>query len=130
MFPTKLLFKKLTNEEFNDHVETIIFLYSLIPAVVGSVVMVIFGLRFLLSFLIGYAISLVVFFKDSYVITQLLYQRMYRPKFWMIISNIVSYLLYIGITLLFVFVDYFTLWGIVGLFIIEITTIIVGIIYR
>lgn len=126
----KMLFKKLTDEEFTEQTEPVIFKFSLIVAAILSIVMVIFGLNFLLSFLISYVVSLGVFFKDNFVITQLLYQRLYRPKLCMNLNNLASYALYIGVMLLFVFVDYFTLWGIVGLFVMEITTIIVGIIYR
>ena len=41
-----------------------------------------------------------------------------------------SYVLYIGITLLFIYVPFFTLWGITGLFMMEVAAIIASIIHR
>ena len=123
------MFRKLSNDEFNEHVEGIIIKFSLIFALVIALVFLIFGLRYTVSFLIGYGVSIIIFVKDNRIITNLLYKRMLYPSFWMIISNIVSYVFYAGVTLLFIFVPYLSLWGIVGLFMIEVATIVVGIIY-
>lgn len=122
--------KKLSNEEFTEQTEMIVFQYSIMIAVVLLIVMAFFGLRFVVSALVGYLASLFIFFKDNRIINGLLYKRMLYPKFWMVTSNIISCLVYVGIGILFLDVAFFTLWGITGLFVMEIASIIASIVHR
>ena len=124
------MIKKLSNEEFTEKTELIVIQYSIIMAIFLFIVMALFGLRFIVSCLIGYLVSLLIFVKDNRIIDALLYKRLLYPRFWMVASNIISYLFYIGITLLFIYVPFFTLWGITGLFVMEIAAIIASIIHR
>ena len=125
-----LMLKKLSNDEFTQKTEQIVFYYSLAIVTILLIVMPFFGLRYVVSVLIGYAVSALIFFKDNRVIDGLLYKRLLYPRFWMVASNIVSYLFYIGITLLFIYVPYLTLWGITGLFVMEASAIIASIVHR
>ena len=125
-----LMLKKLSNDEFTQKTEQIVFYYSLAIVTILLIVMAFFGLRYVVSVLIGYAVSALIFFKDNRVIDGLLYKRLLYPRFWMVASNIVSYLFYIGITLLFIYVPYLTLWGITGLFVMEASAIIASIVHR
>ena len=124
------MFKKLSNDEFTEKTELIVFQYSVILAIFLFIVMAFFGLRFIVSCFIGYLVSLLIFFKDNRVINGILYKRLLYPRFWMVASNMMSYVLYIGITLLFIYVPFFTLWGITGLFMMEVAAIIASIIHR
>ena len=124
------MFKKLSNDEFTEKTELIVFQYSVILAIFLFIVMAFFGLRFIVSCFLGYLVSLLIFFKDNRVINGILYKRLLYPRFWMVASNMMSYVLYIGITLLFIYVPFFTLWGITGLFMMEVAAIIASIIHR
>ena len=124
------MFKKLSNDEFTEKTELIVFQYSVILAIFLFIAMAFFGLRFIVSCFLGYLVSLLIFFKDNRVINGILYKRLLYPRFWMVASNMMSYVLYIGITLLFIYVPFFTLWGITGLFMMEVAAIIASIIHR
>lgn len=123
-------FKKLTNDEFNERCESIIILYSIPIFLLMFIISWIFGFRYAVSMLIAYCVSILVFLKDSLYITKLVHLEMYNYNFWRVLSYIGTAILYVGITLLFVLVDYFSLIGLIALFTIEISTIILGIIYR
>ncbi len=125
-----LMLKKMSNDEFTQKTEQVVFYYSLAIVTILLIVMAFFGLRYVVSVLIGYVVSVLIFFKDNRVIDGLLYKRLLYPRFWMVASNIVSYLFYIGITLLFIYVPYLTLWGITGLFVMEASAIIASIVHR
>ena len=126
------MFKRLKNlksEEFDRLVQPIIVFYSLIFGLIIFGILSIFSFRFSLSFLLCFTLSLLIFIKNNYLITNFLLARIFNPRFWMIVNNIINMALYMGAALLLYKVPYLSLVGISGLFVVAITTVIISSIY-
>ena len=123
-----LQIKNLSNEEFNEKVESIILKVSLIFFLISFIIMAFIKINVAVSIAICYGVSVLVFIKNNKIITNFLYGRMMNPRFWMTFNNLVNMVIYIVITLVLQIVPYFSLFGIVGLFFISISSIIVGLI--
>lgn len=121
--------KRLTSNDFDRLVQPIIISYSLLLGLVVFVLLAIFSFRYSLSFLICFSLSLLIFIKNNYLITNVLLVRIFNPRFWMIANNVLNMALYMGAALLLYKVPYLSLVGLSGLFIIAITTIIISAVY-
>lgn len=125
-----MLFKKLTSDEFNQKTQSIIISASLILSILILAIMSFFGLRYCLSYLICYVVSIMIFVKNNIIITYFLTARLYHPRFWMTFNNFFNMAIYMLTALLLVKISYLSLVGLIGLFVIAGSTIIISIIYK
>ena len=125
-----MLFRKLTSDEFNQKTQSIIISVSLILSAIILAIMSFFGFRYCLSYLLCYVLSVLIFVKNNIIITLFLTARLYHPRFWMTFNNIFNMSLYMLATLFLVKISYLSLVGLIGLFVIAGSTIIISIIYR
>lgn len=121
---------KMNDEEFNNKVQSIIIGFSIVLSLIIFFILSVINFRFSVSFLLCYVISIFIFLKNNILITYFLTARLDRPRFWMTLNNILNMSIYLGITYLLVKISYFSLVGIIGLFIIALATFLISIIKR
>lgn len=120
----------MKKQNFNDHFDKIIVLYSFIVSIVISIILFLIQKNIAYSFILCYLVGLGIFIKNSVITTYVLYRRLEPASLWMMVNFITSTLLYIGVILVVVLLEPFHLLGLSGLFMIPIVTIILGIIHK
>lgn len=117
-------------KNFNENFDKIIVLVSIIFATICAAILLFININIFYSFILCSFTSLVVFIKNSIIISNVLYHRLEPAKRWIIFNNITSSIIYIAAIIIVVLLEPFNIIGLTGLLIVSIVTTILGIIHK